>query len=339
MTGRSNPRVGVIAQKGNQRQALAAAVSSHGYELSATLEPEQIPFGELDGSADVWLVDLPDEKEDLLDRLLQNTDAPILFGIESAPKMGTAPFNWWQRRVFTKLRDIVGDPVLDQRLDDLASAPRADSSISLPLELERTPRDGEPAVVCVLAASLGGPVAVKEFLDQLPAELPVAFVLAQHIDSRMVSVLPQVLGRHNRFKLRVAATGDQLAQGEVLIAPIDHEIDFSSDGKIIALDRKWDGPYAPSMDQVIANVSRRFGRRSAAIIFSGMGADGSITGPQVVEAGGFVWGQTAETCACSSQPDSMRATGCVSYSGSPSELAAQLVEHLRQASVRRGTLA
>jgi chemosensory pili system protein ChpB (putative protein-glutamate methylesterase) len=46
------------------------------------------------------------------------------------------------------------------------------------------------------------------------------------------------------------------------------------------------------------------------------------------EAKGFVWAQTAQTCACSSQPDSMRATGVVSFNGSPVELATHLVEYV-----------
>ena len=48
---------------------------------------------------------------------------------------------------------------------------------------------------------------------------------------------------------------------------------------------------------MLANVTRRFGSRSGAVIFSGMGGDGSISGPQMVEAGGFIWAQTADTCA------------------------------------------
>ena len=335
MGERRNPGVGVIAESSMQRMALSTAVKAHGYELLVSQSPENVSEADLQSAVDVWLVDLPEEDEDFLDRLLEQTEAPILFGIEKAPNLGTAPFNWWQRRVFIKLRDTVGDPVVDERLDELEHAERTAEVVPLPVEFADAAVSGAPALVCVLAASLGGPAAVKEFLDSLPAELPVAFVLAQHIDGRMVDVLPQVLGRHNRFRLKVAESGDRLVHGEVLIAPIAHEIDFAADGTVIARDNKWDGPYSPSMDQVIGNVSRRFGKGAGALIFSGMGSDGSITGPQMAEAGGFVWAQTAETCACSSQPDSMRATACVSFNGSPAELAAHLVEHLRLSIGRR----
>ncbi|HNJ85607.1 MAG TPA: chemotaxis protein CheB [Agitococcus sp.] len=180
----------------------------------------------------------------------------------------------------------------------------------------------------MLAASLGGPAAVKEFLDFIPSGLPVAFVLAQHIDARMQESLTRVLVRHNHMPCHIAHDGDKLKSGQLLIAPVETEIDFSADGQVISRNIKWDGPYSPSIDQVLANVGRRFGKKSIAIIFSGMGSDGSISGPQMVEAGGSVWAQDEKTCACPSQPDAMRATGCVSFSGTPFDLANRLVMHI-----------
>jgi len=53
------------------------------------------------------------------------------------------------------------------------------------------------------------------------------------------------------------------------------------------------------------------------------------------ELGVEVWAQTTDTCANSSMPDSARATGCVTFSGSPRGLAEHLVEHAKtlQASI------
>jgi chemosensory pili system protein ChpB (putative protein-glutamate methylesterase) len=49
--------------------------------------------------------------------------------------------------------------------------------------------------IWVLGASLGGPNAVKEFLDALPKGLPVGFVYAQYIDARFQKALIQTLSR------------------------------------------------------------------------------------------------------------------------------------------------
>ncbi|MDF2446685.1 MAG: protein-glutamate methylesterase [Moraxellaceae bacterium] len=331
MTERRNPRVGVVSDSNLQRIALAQAVKGHGYELCFNTSPDKLDEAALDSAElDVWVVDMQDEDDDFLDRLLDHSAAPILFGLEQAPAQGTRNYPRWERRVFVKLKETVGEPVLDERLDVLeqtepASAPVA---LELPPEITAHHADGLELVV-VLAASLGGPAAVKEFLDCMPKGLPVAFVLAQHIDVRMQSTLTRVLVRHNGMPCAIAGAGDRLRHGELLIAPVESEIDFDETGAVIVRGIEWDGPYSPSIDQMMANVTRRFGNRAGALIFSGMGGDGSISGRLMQEAGGFIWAQTAESCACASQPDSMRATGVVTFNGTPAELAAHLVEHVR----------
>lgn len=330
MNERRNPRVGVVSDSNLQRLALAQAVKGHGYELCFNTTPDKLDESAL-GSAelDVWVVDMQDEDDEFLDRLLDHSAAPILFGLEQAPTQGSRNYPRWERRVFVKLKETVGEPVLEESLDELEqAAPAAAMAVELPPELSAHSADGLELVV-VLAASLGGPAAVKEFLDTLPRGLPVAFVLAQHIDERMQPTLTRVLVRHNGMPCKIAEAGDHLRHGELLIAPVASEIDFDDSGAVIVRGIEWDGPYSPSIDQMLANVTRRFGSRAGAVIFSGMGGDGSISGPLMQEAGGFIWAQTAESCACASQPDSMRATGVVSFNGTPAELATHLVEHVR----------
>jgi chemosensory pili system protein ChpB (putative protein-glutamate methylesterase) len=331
MNLRRNPRIGVVSDSNLQRLALAQTVKGHGYELSFNTSPERLDEKTLDDAElDAWVVDMQDEDDAFLDRLLDHTAVPILFGLDVAPPQGARQYPRWERRVFVKLMETVGEPVQNEPLDVLEELTEASvQPVALPPELEAYHADGLEWV-CVLAASLGGPAAVKEFLDSLPKGLPVAFVLAQHIDERMQDTLARVLVRHNGISCKVATEGDRLCAGELLIAPVGSEIDFGPEGEVVYRNMKWDGPYSPSIDQMIANVTRRFGNRAGALIFSGMGGDGSISGPQLEEAGGFIWAQTADTSACASQPDAMRATGVVSFNGSPKELAAHLVEHVRQ---------
>jgi chemosensory pili system protein ChpB (putative protein-glutamate methylesterase) len=184
--------------------------------------------------------------------------------------------------------------------------------------------------MCVLGASLGGPEAVKLFLDCLPASLPVAFVLAQHIDAGMLESLSQVLCRDNGFECRIGFDGEVLGYGRVLIAPIDYEITFTRQGGVFSTGKPWEGPYAPSIDQTISNAAHCFGMAASAILFSGMGNDGAIAAPEMARKGGQVWVQSSESCIMPSQPDATRDTGCTSFSGTPEQLALQLVERVRQ---------
>lgn len=330
MMTKRNPRVAIISDMSLQRLALAHAVKGHGYDLVLNSSPERLEEKTFNAiTPDVWLVDLQDEDDDLLDKVL-STEVPVLFGLDQAPAQGTRQYPRWERRVFIKLHDIVGHPVIQENLEPLEKAPlnpTRPKHLVLPADMVFR-KSQRVEFVCVLAASLGGPAAVKEFLDYVPAGLPVSFLLAQHIDARMQESLTRVLVRHNNMPCHIAKGGEYLKSSELLIAPVETEIDFSADGQVISRNIKWDGPYSPSIDQVMANVSRRFHKRSIAIIFSGMGSDGSISGPLMVEAGGVIWAQDEKTCACPSQPDAMRATGSVSFTGNPFDLASRLVTYV-----------
>ncbi len=326
-------RIGVIADDTLQGHLLSTAIRGQGYQVVISTDPENLAAHWLDDSdLDLWVVDLSreDRWQHFLDRLLEGARAPLLFCDGQAPPRNAAHYPRWERRLLSKLLDYVGPPALQERLQSLPPDTRA--PIPEPREFRDLPRQdqGRPRRVWVLGASLGGPAAVKRFLDSLPEHLPVAFVLAQHIDPGFLGTLRQVLDRNPSIRCRIGDDGSRLCHGEVLLAPVDQAIRFHSDGRVVATGNRWEGPYAPSIDQLMTHVLEGIGHCAGAILFSGMGNDGAIAAPRLAASGTMVWAQSTDTCAASSQPDSVRETGCVSYSGSPEQLADQLVEQVRR---------
>jgi chemosensory pili system protein ChpB (putative protein-glutamate methylesterase) len=61
-----------------------------------------------------------------------------------------------------------------------------------------------------------------------------------------------------------------------------------------------------------------------------MCSDGSAAAAYVRRQGAPIWTQRADSCACSSMPDSLREGGYSTLSGDPRELAAALVNHLAE---------
>ena len=325
-------RVGVIADSTLQGHLLSSAVKGQGYQVVVNTDPEALEKRWLDeGALDLWVVDLSSEDrwQAFLDNLLEDAAAPILFCDGQAPARTDARYPKWERRLVTKLVDYIGKPAVEERLDVIPQRP-PQVKIPTPREFETIRPGDRPKRVWVLGASLGGPAAVKLFLDCLPANLPVAFVLAQHIDGSFLDTLCGVLGRDNNIHCKVGVDGSALRHGELAIAPVEYAVKFRHDGRIQSTGQAWEGPYAPSIDQVIQHVGEGYGNACGAILFSGMGNDGAIAAPRLAASGCPVWAQSADTCAVSSQPDSVRETGCVSYSGSPEQLALQLVERVRR---------
>lgn len=195
---------------------------------------------------------------------------------------------------------------------------------------QNRPQSTAPAqTVWILGASLGGPQAVKLFLSRLPGDLPIGFVLAQHIGKPFVPLLAEQLGRVTEMTVMPAQHGRSIRAREVILVPVDSRFCLTDAGVVELRDEPVRGPYRPCIDEVMEEVARCYGDKAHAMVFSGMGDDGALGATTVSQTGGTVWAQEANSCVISSMPDATRKRGVVSYSGSPEELAAHLAEQTR----------
>lgn len=332
-------RIGVIADTSLQRHVLQQALTANGFTVVLNSDPARLDEADIAAvEADLWLVDLAQtEDSPLVNALLERDACPVLFGEGHAPERHSEHYPRWERRLFGKLKRLVGDPsrVVGPRLEVLRAEANRSNRLELPgVFAHSAMADGEVAHnVWLLAASLGGPEAVKAFLDALPVGLPVGFVYAQHIEASFEAALLQAVGRHSQWSVNLARPNDSVRCGEVVVAPITQELGFDKDGAMAPNGRSWPEPYSPSIDQLMLNMAQQFGKRCGVIAFSGMGSDGSAAAAYVLRKGAKVWTQRADSCVCSSMPDSLREGGYSSVSGDPRELAQALVNHfLQQAS-------
>ncbi len=193
-------------------------------------------------------------------------------------------------------------------------------------KLEITPNRARR--IWVLGASIGGPQAVKAFLAKLPEDLPVCFILAQHIGVGFVNLLAEQLGRVTRLRVSTPEDGMILEKGQLVVAPVEKRINFSGRGIISMESIKQKSIYSPSIDDVLTVVAKHYGADANAIIFSGMGNDGTVGCHLIAQKGGMIWAQESESCIISSMADSVRSAGIVSLSATPERLAESLVEYL-----------
>ena len=325
-------RIAVIADTSLQRHMLQQVLLTHGYQVTFNADPLRLDRDNLfNEEPDLWLVDLQTEDAELLDLLLEQARAPVLFGEGPAPDRVSEHYPRWERRLVGKLKRLVRDPheSVGLSLDSMAGDIEGCGRIDLPASLSTRERNGEPArMVWLLAASLGGPPAVKEFLDALPHNLPLGFIYAQHIDPSFEQRLPQAVGRHSQWPVNLAREGDRVRCGEVVVVTIAHEMTFDEHGCMRLTDRSWPEPYSPSIDQTILNLAQHFPMHCGVIAFSGMGSDGCQAAPYLLRQGGVLWTQDTQSSVCSSMPDSLCEGGFSSLSAPPRKLAEALVERM-----------
>ncbi len=379
------PRLIIVADNPLQRMALSDAVAHSGYDVIHSIHPGHLKAEHIEADPSLWLLDVENE-DSVLDQL---GDVPLMVGISQAPSSANKKaYTIWLKSLNAKLNKILGEapPLLTEMVDDKGDnvpTPLANQALSkvqanakvealrekmnqasaltvkpmqkrpvTPVRINRAAADGslpDWQYVCLLAASMGGPEAVKRFLDRVPVNLPVTFILVQHIDPTMQAVLPRILSRHNewQFDLVDANTATvsarvpslRLSSGHVLLVPAIRQIEFGNDGGVYAhasiqanplTYQPWPGKYKPSINDVMRRASNAFGSRLITIVFSGMGDDGSEAAHEVLNAHGTIWAQTANSCVCASQPNEVRSTGTVAYNGSPEALADYLQQFVAE---------
>jgi two-component system chemotaxis response regulator CheB len=152
-----------------------------------------------------------------------------------------------------------------------------------------------------IGASAGGINALIEVLSALPAALPHAICVTQHIPASSESVLPDILDRHSALPVTVARHNARLNAGCVFVAPPDHHL-VVNDGRVELSRGPKENGVRPSVDTMLRSIAA-CGPRGAAVVLSGALGDGSDGAAVVLQAGGTVFVQDPDEAIVRSMPD------------------------------------
>ena len=192
------------------------------------------------------------------------------------------------------------------------------------LHAETQHQSTEPYSVWLLLGSTGGPEAIRTFIDKLPLHCPVGFLYGQHINPGFENNLVSMLDGRRGFRAKLIETGDQLTPGTIHIAPANQRIHVLEQGVLLLSPDPWPGQFQPSLEALVVEFSSQPIERTGAIVFSGMGEDGSTALRLYSGKGGRVWVQSPSTCVVSSMPESALTACNVGQNDTPQNLALHL---------------
>src|SRR6185503_4694264 len=86
--------------------------------------------------------------------------------------------------------------------------------------------------IIVVGASAGGVEALMQLCGSLPADLPAAVFVVQHISPHSRSVLPDLLMRAGPLPARHPQDGEVIKAGEICVAPPDLHM-LLRDGQVL----------------------------------------------------------------------------------------------------------
>lgn len=168
-------------------------------------------------------------------------------------------------------------------------------------------------IICI-GASTGGTGAIEQILTNLPSNMPVPIVIAQHMPNEFITSFAQRLNTLISNEVKVAQDGEVLKANVVYINPGNANL------KIIAKQGQIMFEYTselfkefnfPSVDCLMQSVADAYKEKSIGVILTGMGKDGTLGMKRMFQNGAYTIAQDEETSIVWGMPKSAYESGAI----------------------------
>jgi two-component system chemotaxis response regulator CheB len=161
--------------------------------------------------------------------------------------------------------------------------------------------------IVVIGASTGGPGAVELIVNNLPSNLNIPVVIAQHMPARFLETFSARLNENSPLPVKLGSRGETLKNGIVYIASGESNIRIENNlvnglPMITHTSRKYDEFNFPSVDCLFESVADVYGNRCIGVILTGMGKDGMVGLKKIKSLGGFTIAQDEESSVVYGMP-------------------------------------
>ena len=112
-------------------------------------------------------------------------------------------------------------------ISQIKLASRVDVTKLIPVTIKEAKKKVQKPVakttngIVTIASSSGGPRALSQIIPKLPADLPSAVLVVQHMPAEFISSFAKRLNWESELVVKVAEDAEPIQQGKVLVAPAD----------------------------------------------------------------------------------------------------------------------
>ncbi len=168
----------------------------------------------------------------------------------------------------------------------------------------------------VIGASTGGPSALEELLSKIPADIPAAMLVVQHMPKIFITSLAERLSRNCAIKVKEGQEGDVLEPGTAYLAPGERHMAVQKKGAGAAITLRDAPPIngtKPNIDVTMGSASEVFGKNTVGVILTGMGNDGTEGMKQIKARGGSTIVQDESTSVVFDMPHNVIKSGSADH--------------------------
>lgn len=171
--------------------------------------------------------------------------------------------------------------------------------------------------IITIGASTGGPGAVEFVVNNLPRNLAIPVVIAQHMPERFIESFAGRLKDETGLKITVAQNGEPLLPEHIYLAPGTSNVRIvkRNDGipTVKFVPEQFKEFNCPSIDCLMESIGDVYGKRAVAVILTGMGKDGTIGMTKIAHAGGLTITQDEKTSVVYGMPKSAFESGAAKH--------------------------
>ena len=150
-------------------------------------------------------------------------------------------------------------------------------------EAEMTPSAPGHDMIAI-GASAGGLGVLERILRDLPADLPAAVFIVQHVGRS--SHLADILQRAGKLPVARTESGDPIRRGHVYVAPPDRHL-LLHDGHLLLRRGPHENLVRPAIDPLFRSAAASFGARVIGVVLSGALNDGTAGLRAIKRCGGL----------------------------------------------------
>ena len=143
----------------------------------------------------------------------------------------------------------------------------------------------EPFIVAI-GASAGGESTLYDFVENLPRDLPAAYIIVQHLKRDYQSQMKFLLSRYTSLPVFTIRDGEEIQPNAIYLIP-EHKDASIKPGQFSLRDRPQTESTEIDLDKFFTKLAHALGSRAIGIVLSGIGTDGAA-GLNAIEAHGGI---------------------------------------------------
>jgi len=160
--------------------------------------------------------------------------------------------------------------------------------------------------VCLIGTSTGGPPALQNVFEKIPADFPVGIVAVQHMPVGFTKSLADRLNNLSKIQVKESQDGDIVKSGLGIIAQAGYQLDFQKQNNVVTVKHrapKQDDLFKPAVNDMYFAAAKVYKPENImCVIMTGMGNDGLFAIRELKKQGAYIIAESEESAVVFGMP-------------------------------------